>query len=97
MNVDIIDAPQAAIGLRERLKILEGAEVESSDAEDQDIVTPAQDEEENVTPLRRSQKVRSTPKGRRNYTGSEKLDAILDKLKSPSPKARKSKQMKAKY
>ena len=97
LDMNVIDLPPATIGFRERLKIPEGVEVESFGEEDQDIGTPAQEEEENVTPVRRSQRVRSTPKRHKDYIGGEELDALLGRPKSLSPKARKLKEMKAKY
>ena len=81
----------------ERLKIPEGVEVESSGAEEADTEAPEQQDEESMAPKRRSQRVKLVPKKQKNYTGGEELDEILDKLKSPSPKARKIKQMRAKY
>ena len=87
MNIN--DVPEAAIGFREKLKIPEGVKVESSGAEDVDTEAPEQQDEENVALNRRSQRVKLVLKIQKNYTGGEELDKILDKLKSPSPKARK--------
>ena len=61
--------PLAAIGLRERLEISEGVEVESSGAEEVDTEVPEQEDGENAAPNRRSQRVKSIPKRQKNYTG----------------------------
>ena len=97
LDMNINDVPQAAIGFRETLKIPEGVKVESSGAEEVDTETPEQQDEENVALNRRSQRVKLVLKIQKNYTGGEELDEILDKLKSLSPRARKIKQMRAKY